>query len=84
MDELHFVNPQNVHHALRAFMNGKSPGPDNISPAIMKQLPDIILNPIVELMKAQLAIGYTPRIWRTGNIAFLQKPGKKILSDPRA
>ena len=35
-------------------------------------------------MKAQLAIGYTPRMWRTGKISFLTKPGKKILSDPRA
>jgi hypothetical protein len=81
---LDFITAKNLKLSMRKFKNGKSPGPDEISPAIMKQLPDNIMERLSTLMKASIAISYTPNYWRMGNVMFLQKAGKKDLSCPRA
>ncbi len=81
---LPFINKITVKKAMKEFKNGKSPGPDDITPMLMKQLPDNIILRLVEIMKNSVALGYAPTLWRTGKLTFIPKPGKKDMADPRA
>ena len=69
---------------MKEFKNGKAPGPEGLTPIMLKHLPENTLERVQWLMIACLATGHTPLTWRKGQLKFLMKPGKKDLTDPRA
>ncbi|KAH7963605.1 hypothetical protein HPB52_022254 [Rhipicephalus sanguineus] len=64
-----------VVDVLRNTPNRSAPGPDHISPVIMKAL--FKFHPCFFLMvfNAALHLGYFPRCWRTARVSFIHKPG---------
>ena len=69
---------------MKEFKNGKAPGPEGLTPIMLKHLPENTLERVQWLMRACLATGHTPLTWRKGQLKFLMKPGKRDLTDPRA
>jgi hypothetical protein len=49
-----FISKGTVKKAIKEFKNGKAPGPDGITPNIMKHLPGNILNRLVFIMKSTI------------------------------
>jgi hypothetical protein len=66
------------------FSNGKSPGPDDITPELLKALPDNMLFRLVMIMKASVELVHLPDSWLEGEMIFLSKPGKDDYTDQRA
>jgi hypothetical protein len=74
------VNPTTVRRAINSFGLYKAGGPDGIFPAMLRYAQGKLVPHLVEIMKACLAMGYVPMIWRRTRAAFIPKPGKDIYS----
>ena len=61
---------------LHQFKNKKSPGPDGLSPLVLKNLPPVCINHILFLYKACLLLAFTPTKWKGSRVVFIPKPGK--------
>jgi hypothetical protein len=60
-----FINKGRVKKAIKEFKNEKAPGPDGITPNIMKHLPSSILNRLIFIMKSTIDVSYAPALWWT-------------------
>ncbi|KAL1446868.1 hypothetical protein WDU94_009856 [Cyamophila willieti] len=73
--------PDELGEALLKMKNGKAPGPDQITPEILKCIgishPTILLNTFNKLLET----GHFPKIWKSARVVLLPKPGKAPL-DP--
>ena len=56
---------------------GKSPGPDNISPMILKGLADELSPALTLLFQSSLKSGTVPQDWRTANVTPVFKKGER-------
>ncbi len=74
------MNPTTVRRAINSFGLYKAGGPDGIFPAMLRYAQGKLVPHLVEIMKACLAMGYVPTIWRRTRAAFIPKPGKDSYS----
>ncbi|KAH7963910.1 hypothetical protein HPB52_023783 [Rhipicephalus sanguineus] len=65
-----------VVDVLRNTPNKSAPGPDHISPVIMKALFKFHPRFFLMVFNAALHLGYFPRCWRTARVSFIHKPGR--------
>ncbi len=79
MNELE-VTPELVRKKLAQLKPSKSPGPDSIHPRVLRELKDVLAEPICLLFKASINEGVLPQDWKCSNITAIHKKGKK--SDP--
>ena len=56
----------------------KAPGPDNISPRILKEYAHVLAEPITIIFNTSLASGVVPSIWKESNIVPIPKTCKPI------
>ena len=70
------VTEERVEWAISLFAPFKSPGLDEICPALLQKGLSIILSQLVTLFRACIALGYIPHQWRTARVVFLPKPGR--------
>ena len=59
----------------------KSPGPDNISAKILKEVSNQLSSPLAKIFNLSLQNGSLPNIWRLSNISAIHKKGSKTLCD---
>ena len=52
----------------------KSPGSDSVYLILLQKGLDILLHPIVKIMKANIALRYTPEAWKSTRDVFIPKP----------
>ncbi len=71
-----WINIHRVKEAVREFKPGKAPGPDGITGELLQNLDDENLSYLTNLIKASMALGYTPTTWREAKVIFIPKPGK--------
>ncbi len=83
-DIVDYIDLHKTKEAIKSFGSYKAPGPDDFRPIVLKMLDDKTLLAIVEIYKAVIRTGYTPKEWRKMNVIFLAKPGKKDYSVPKA
>ncbi|KAH7963907.1 hypothetical protein HPB52_023780 [Rhipicephalus sanguineus] len=69
-------NYSEVVDVLRNTPDKSAPGPDHISPVIMKALFKFHPNFFLMVFNAALHLGYFPRCWRTARVSFIHKPGR--------
>ncbi|KAH7963880.1 hypothetical protein HPB52_023753 [Rhipicephalus sanguineus] len=65
-----------VVDVLRNTPKKSAPGPDHISPVIMKALFKFHPGFFLMVFNAALHLGYFPRCWRTARVSFIHKPGR--------
>lgn len=70
--------------AIRTFKSFKSPGPDGIYPALLKQGLDILTSRLLKIFKASIALGIVPTPWSKVTVVFIPKPGQVSYADPKA
>ena len=55
----------------------KAPGPDNISPRVLKKLSDILAAPLTTIFRKSLEEGSVPQDWKHSNVTPTFKKGQK-------
>lgn len=55
----------------------KSPGEDEIFPALLQKSKDIVAQILQILFRASLLSGHIPKVWRGTKVTFIPKPGKE-------
>jgi Reverse transcriptase (RNA-dependent DNA polymerase) len=73
-----------VKWAINSFQPHKSPGPDQIFPALLQrglktQLPTLVL-----MFRTSYALGYLPKAWREVKVVYIPKAGKKDPEQPKS
>jgi hypothetical protein len=79
-----WISRNRIDQAIKRLKNNKKPGPDDLYPEVIKQLPESTIATILDLFNASIALGYIPPIWKTSKVVFLPKPSKKDAMDPRS
>ena len=67
------IDQSKIKWAISSFEPYKSPGPDGICPIMLQKGPDLLTSKLCTLLRASLALGYIPRIWRLTRVAFIPK-----------
>ena len=82
-DKYDWINKERLENVFRGFKSKKSPGPDGLSPQVLTQLPTNILEYLIIIYKACIALHFTPTTWKNSTIIFIPKPGKTSYTDPK-
>lgn len=62
--------------AVSTFKPFKSPGVDEIFPALLQKSIGIIREPLLKVFRSSIALSYIPERWRTTKVVFIPKPGR--------
>ena len=66
--------------AINTFIPLKSPGPDNIFPAMLQHNNNNVLDILARLFQTSLKLKYIPKDWRKVQVICIPKPGKSNYS----
>jgi hypothetical protein len=72
---------QGVQNGIKALNIKNSPGPDLVTPKMLKELPRKGLIPLLYIFNGILRTQYWPRVLKTVEIIVIPKPGKDLI-DP--
>ena len=67
------ITRNEVKKKLSELNDGKVPGPDGVSPYVLKQCADILCTPLLEIYSTSLRTGDVPPDWRKANISPIHK-----------
>ena len=86
-DELHtrytdWINEGKI--VFKGFQSKKSPGPDGIKPITLKHLPSSMIDSLITIYKASIALHFTPTRWKESKVVYIPKPGKEDYSNPKS
>ena len=73
---LPWMSIADIKDSCNQFKSNKSAGPDGFKPFILKRLPDIAYEKLLQLYEASYHSGYVPSEWLKAIVVFFQKPGK--------
>lgn len=62
--------------AVKSLSPFKSPGTDEIFPALLQKSLNSIAKTLQNMFRASLSLGYVPKVWRGTKVTFIPKPGK--------
>ena len=83
-DKFKWISLDRLSTVFRGFKAKKSPGPDCFGPQVLMQLPLNIMEYIIIIYKACIALHFTPTCWKNSTIIFIPKPGKTSYTDPKS
>lgn len=75
-DQVDIATPYEVKLIIKKLKNKKSPGPDGISPRILKQLPRKAIILLTKIINHTMLLSYFPTMWKLANLVPIKKPGK--------
>jgi len=75
---------EKLKEAISTFDSYKASGPDEISPCVLKHLPDNSLEYLRKLMVHSLRTGAIPKSWTAMRVVFIPKPGKDTYDKPKS
>ena len=76
INEIDFVTPKEVMHAIKRSKSKKAPGLDNIKNIVLTNLPSKAFVQLTNIFNACLKFGYFPEKWKVANILAFKKLGK--------
>ena len=79
-----WITDDKVAEAFGGFNSTKTPGPDNLRPDILKNIPGCMVSRFTEIFSAMISTGYTPKAWRKSKVVFIPKPGKDSYDLPNS
>jgi len=77
------VTYRRIEWAIDYFAPYKSPGVDDIFPALLQERREVVIPYLVIIFRTCLATGYVPAIRRQVKVVFIPKPGRNSYSEPR-
>ena len=78
------ISPERIRWAINSFEPYKSPGSDGICPAMLQQGSDLLISKLCLILRASLALGHIPKIWRLTKVVFIPKHGRPNYSVAKA
>lgn len=78
------VDCRKIRWAIATFKPYKAPGADGIFPALLQKSIGVVAEPLCNIYRASIALGYIPERWRTTKVVFIPKPGKDTYSNPKS
>lgn len=69
------ITEEKVKKKLSELDESKAPGPDGISPYVLKHCADIICSPLTDIFTTSLRTGDVPSDWRNANLTPIYKKG---------
>ena len=76
------ITYRRVECAIDSFAPYKSPGMDEIFPALLQEGRGILIPYLVKIFCACLATGYVPAMWHQVKVVFIHKPGRSSYCGP--
>ena len=70
--------------AVKKFRPHAAAGPDGIKPIVLQNLPEGLIQTLVNIFEASLRLQYIPMEWRKSDVIFACKGGDRDLNDPRS
>jgi len=77
------VTYREVEWAIDSFAPYKSPGMDDIFPALLQEEREALIPYLVRVFRACVSTGYVPAIYRQVKVVFIPKPSRNSYSGPR-
>lgn len=77
-----FISLKKLQIQIKNMKNNKSPGFDNISNEILKNLPNKSLILFTKIINSIFKLGHFPKSWKTSKVIAIPKPGK-IPNEPK-
>lgn len=74
----------NLEWAIASFKPNKAPGPDGITPNMLKKAGPSVLNPLRHMFANSAKLGHIPEEWSEAAVTFIPKPGKASYDDTSA
>lgn len=71
------IDVNKVKKLLLSIDASKSQGPDNIHPRILKELAEVLAEPLTKIFRLSISQGSLPEQWKTANVTPLFKKGEK-------
>ena len=78
-----FITCGRVVWAIDSFAPYKSPGMDEIFPALLQEGLKVLIPYLVNIFRAYLATGYVPAIWLQVKVVFMPKPCRDSCGGPK-
>jgi ribonuclease HI len=78
------IKQDKIKWAIRSFKPFKSPGPDEIFPALLQHGEESLVPVLFRLFTSSLIWGHVPTAWREVRVAFIPKAGKKPDGNPKS
>ncbi|KAH7963912.1 hypothetical protein HPB52_023785 [Rhipicephalus sanguineus] len=69
-------SPSELESTVRQMKDRSAPGPDGLTPSLVKGLVSIHTPFLLWLFNSALRLGHFPSCWRRGRIIFIRKPGR--------
>jgi hypothetical protein len=76
LNEIEFGKDK-IQNLLKNLDISKSPGPDGMHPKVLKELSDVIAEPLADVFRKSLAESTLPHQWKVANVTPLFKKGDK-------
>ena len=71
------ITKAGIQKLLKDLKPGKAAGPDNISPRVLKELSDVVADPLTTIFRKSLSEGKVPQDWKHSNVTPIFKMGQK-------
>ncbi|XP_076038458.1 uncharacterized protein LOC143023740 [Oratosquilla oratoria] len=71
------ITAAEVRKKLEALDANKAPGPDGISPTVLKECAEVLSEPLAEIFHSSLTTSDVPEDWRRANITPIHKKGNR-------
>ena len=71
------ITKAGVQKLLKDLKPGKAAGSDNISPRVLKEVSDVVADPLTAIFRKSLSEGKVPRDWKHFNVTPIFKKGQK-------
>lgn len=76
LDVIEFVKYSEIKKAIKNFKNSKTPGHDNLSVKIIKNLPRKVLAFLLKIINGIFVTGHYPEVWKIAEVIPVPKKGK--------
>lgn len=74
----------NIEWAIASFKPNKAPGPDGVTPNMLKKAGEAVLTPLKNMFASSARLGHIPEEWSAAAITFIPKAGKPSYDDTSA
>lgn len=74
------VTIEEIQKLIKNLRNGKSPGPDNIGPGLVKEAPSVLCEPLSYIYNLSLSSGIVPSSLKVAMVIPIHKNGDKNIA----